>query len=137
MPDAAFEPIYQTWCAYHREITDDFAAHVKRLHEKGLKVALWFPMALFTDDCPIADAFRPYMLYRTSWAPYVWDPRFAARRDYILACLERAVRDWKVDGLKLDFGRETGRIDIPQGVSSVRIPRAGRIVVDAAIGSCR
>ena len=35
------------------------------------------------------------------------------------------------------FGRETGRIDIPQGVSSVRIPRAGRIVVDAAIGSCR
>ena len=148
VPDAAFEPIYQTWCAYHREITDaivereadealklglgtvliddgwqaprvnghffgeglpvprytdDFAAHVRRLHEKGLKVALWFPMTIFTDDCSIADSFRPQTLYRTSWGPYVWDPRFAERRDYILASLERAVRDWKVDGLKLDF----------------------------------
>ena len=148
VPDAAFEPVYQTWCAYHREITDaivereadealklglgtvliddgwqaprvnghffgeglpvprytdDFAAHVRRLHEKGLKVALWFPMTIFTDDCSIADSFRPQTLYRTSWGPYVWDPRFAERRDYILASLERAVRDWKVDGLKLDF----------------------------------
>lgn len=148
VPDAAFEPIYQTWCAYHREITDtivereadealklglgtvliddgwqaprvnglffgegqpvdrytkDFAAHVQRLHAKGLKVALWFPMTIFTDDCPIASDFRPQTLYRTSWGPYVWDPRFAERRDYILSCLARAVRDWKVDGLKLDF----------------------------------
>ena len=153
VPDAAFEPIYQTWCAYHREITDaivereadealklglgtvliddgwqaprvnghfygeglpvprytdDFAAHVRRLHEKGLKVALWFPMTIFTDDCSIADSFRPQTLYRTSWGPYVWDPRFGDLREYLLGRLETAVRDWKVDGLKLDYGDSWG-----------------------------
>ncbi len=153
VPDAAFEPLWSSWCAYHwdetdsiiereaeeaknlglttvlidwgwqnppgkhlyygeglpaKRYTDDFAAHVRRLHDKGLTVMMWFPMTLFTDDCPTFESFRPHTLYRRGWGPYVWDPRFAERRDFFLSCVERAVRDWKVDGLKLDYGDSWG-----------------------------
>ena len=167
VPDAAFEPLWSSWCAYHwdetdaivereaeeakklglttvlidwgwqnppgkgkffgeglpaKRYTDDFAAHVKRLHDKGMAVTMWFPMTLFTDDCPVFESFRPHTLCRRGWGPYVWDPRFAVRRDYFLSCVERAVRDWKVDGLKIDFGDSWG-IGYPD--SKDKLPKLG------------
>ena len=168
VPDAAFEPLWSSWCAYHRDETDaiiereaeeakklglttvlidcgwqnppgkwlyfgeglptkrytnDFAAHVKRLHDKGVAVTMWFPMTLFSDDCPIYEAFRPHTLFRRSaLGRYVWDPRFAVRRDYFLSCVERAVRDWKVDGLKIDFGDSWG-VGYPD--SKGKLPKLG------------
>lgn len=88
--------------------TRDFAAHVKRLHDKGLRVTMWFPMTLVTDDNAAFGMYRGRTLYRRSWGPYVWDPRFPDLREYLLSRLETAVRDWKVDGLKLDYGDSWG-----------------------------
>ena len=88
--------------------TKDFAAHVRRLHEKGLRVVMWFPISLVTDDNAAFEKYRGRTLYRRSWGPYVWDPRFGDLREYLLGRLETAVRDWKVDGLKLDYGDSWG-----------------------------
>ena len=81
----------------------DFAAHIRRLHDAGTKVVLWYPVPLATDNAPNFADYAGQMLYRRSWGPYVWDPRFPARRDFFLGRISAAMRDWKVDGLKLDF----------------------------------
>ena len=81
----------------------DFAAHVRRLHDAGTKVVLWYPVTLVTDNAPNIADYDGQMLYRRSWGPQIWDPRFPARRAFFHGRIAAAMRDWKVDGLKLDF----------------------------------
>lgn len=81
----------------------DFAAHVSRLHEAGTKVVLWYPVTLVTDNAPNIADYEGTTLYRRSWGPRVWDPRFPARRAFFHGRIATAMKDWKVDGLKLDF----------------------------------
>ena len=83
--------------------TKDFAAHVARLHAAGTKIVLWFPVPLFTESAPNFASYNGHALYRRTWGPYVWDPRFPERRKFYFDRLSTAMRDWKVDGLKLDF----------------------------------
>ena len=81
----------------------DFAAHVSRLHAAGTKIVLWYPVTLVNEAVPNFGDYAGKILYRRSWGPNVWDPRFADRREFFHERLAAAVRDWKVDGLKLDF----------------------------------
>ena len=81
----------------------DFAAHVRRLHDAGTKVVLWYPVTLVTDNAPNIADYDGQMLYRRSWGPQIWDPRFPTRRAFFHGRIAAAMRDWKVDGLKLDF----------------------------------
>ena len=83
--------------------SSDLAAHVARLHAAGTKVVLWYPVTLVTDNVRNFRDYDGMMLCRRSWGPYVWDPRFAARREFFHGRIAAAMRDWKVDGLKLDF----------------------------------
>lgn len=149
VPEAAFEPLWSSWCAYHSSITDaiveeeaaiarsiglntiiiddgwqfksgpwwiyngenlpneryskDFVSHIKRIREAGTKVVLWYPVNLITDNVVNFADYKERILFRRSWGPYVWDPRFPDRREFFLSRIKTAMKEWKVDGLKLDF----------------------------------
>jgi alpha-galactosidase len=85
------------------EVFPDLPAHVKRVHDLGMKYLLWFSV-------PFVGRFNP------AWAKFqgklidigfedwrVLDPRYPDVREYLIGLYERAIRDWDLDGLKLDF----------------------------------
>lgn len=80
----------------------DFAAHVKRVQAMGLKYMLWFSVPFVGVYSKAYEIFKDKML----WIDGKWgvvDIRYPEAREYLLKIYERAVLEWNLDGLKLDF----------------------------------
>jgi alpha-galactosidase len=154
VPEAAREPVYSTWYAFHLGLTaddverqcglarelgcgtvivddgwqtetlgrgyastgdwrpartkfPDMRAHVERVQALGLKYLLWFAVPFVGDQSTAwAEHADELLAYEPSGSAGRWgvvDPRFPAVRDRLAATYERAVREWGLDGLKLDF----------------------------------
>ncbi len=152
-PEAAREPVYSTWYAYHQNLfaeeieeecrlaaelgfrtvilddgwqTDDnnrgyafcgdwqvserrfpdFGEHIRKVHAMGLKYMIWYSVPFLGIHCGKWEEYRD-MLLSFDDNPLiragVLDPRYKKVRDYLADTYERAVRDWDLDGLKLDF----------------------------------
>jgi alpha-galactosidase len=85
----------------------DFAGHVARLQQLGLKVMLWFAMPFVGEQSAAWHDLQGKLL---AYKPYGWDavwgvvdPRFPDVRARMAATYDRALREWELDGLKLDF----------------------------------
>ena len=84
----------------------DMAAHVKRVHALGLKYMIWYGVPMMGIKAKNYARFKgKYLWTNTSrWSGYsCLDPRFPEVREYVIALYEKAVREWDLDGLKLDF----------------------------------
>lgn len=82
----------------------DMAGHVERVHRIGLKYMLWFSVPFVGVHSQKWKDFSDRLIYfDSSRQAGVLDIRFPEVREYLLSCYRRAVRDWKIDGLKLDF----------------------------------
>ena len=82
----------------------DMRVLTERLHALGMKVMLWFGVPFIGKDAERFDEFKD-MLLNGEGNPNVYnmDPRFKKVRDYLIGHFVAAVRDWNLDGLKLDF----------------------------------
>ena len=82
----------------------DMKAFVDTLHSLGIKVMLWFPLSYLGRD---TDAFATYGTYGTfnPWSDsfITIDPRYPEMRKYLVETYTRVMRDWSLDGLKLDY----------------------------------
>lgn len=82
----------------------DMAAHVARLHQGGMKCLLWFSVPFIGFKSRAYPRFAGKYLYEIeNLNAAVLDPRFPEVRDYLIALYENAIREWDLDGLKLDF----------------------------------
>jgi alpha-galactosidase len=82
----------------------DMAAHVRRVHELGLSYVLWIAPPLIGAHSKAWDRFKDRTLgYVDGLSASVLDPRYPEVREHIVECCVRPVRDWGVDGLKIDF----------------------------------
>ena len=82
----------------------DMAGFVNSVHETGLKFLLWYGTPLIGHASKAYAKYKNMMLYDMGWTPCsVFDPRYTEMREYLIAKLETQTRDWKLDGLKLDF----------------------------------
>ncbi len=82
----------------------DFAAHIKKIHEKGMYYILWYAVSLLGMKSKKYEEFKDKVLY--TWddtSCCCLDPRFPEVRDYLAGIYERAIREWDLDGMKLDF----------------------------------
>jgi alpha-galactosidase len=82
----------------------DFHEHIKRVHEIGLKYILWFSVPAVGIHSKAYKRFKNKLLNpsrKHNW--FVLDPRFPEIREYLITLYERFVRDYHIDGLKLDF----------------------------------
>ena len=149
-PDAAYEPLYSTWYAFHRGVTaedverecavaaklgmktvivddgwqiddgngydwcgdfrpskkcfPDMKGHVARIHALGMKYLLWYPVPLVGVDSENFVRFRgKYLREGRKGTAAVLDPRFPEVREFLCGLYERALKDWDIDGVKLDF----------------------------------
>lgn len=84
----------------------DMCGHVDRVHAMGMKYLLWFPVPFIAVK---SDAFARFcnktLPYRRNieGGTCLLDPRYPEVRDYLIKNCLHFVRDWKLDGLKLDF----------------------------------
>ena len=80
----------------------DMAAHVKRVQEMGMKYMLWYSVPFIGEYSKAYERFKGKFLGQSHGA-YVLDPRFPEVREYLISTYERALREWNLDGFKLDF----------------------------------
>lgn len=82
----------------------DMRAHVARVHALGLKYMVWFAVPFIGWKSENHARFAGKFLYdRARNQTSVLDPRYPEVRKFLADTYARAVRDWDIDGLKLDF----------------------------------
>ena len=78
-----------------------FVDQVHALHQKFM---LWYAVPLAGEKSAAAKRFEGKMLaYSAGLHAHILDPRYPDVREYLIGLYEKAVREWGVDGLKLDF----------------------------------
>lgn len=82
----------------------DMAELVRRIHEVGMKVMIWYSVpfvGIYSKKC---EEFRDKALWWSNNGKFfALDPRYKEVRDYLIDIYTTAVKEWKLDGLKLDF----------------------------------
>ena len=89
----------------------DMAAHVAKVHAMGLKYMIWYGVPMMGFKAANHGRFRGKYLWSEEDAGSRFsclDPRFPEVRAYLCGIYVKAVRDWGLDGLKLDFIDEFG-----------------------------
>ena len=82
----------------------DMAAHVRKVHELGMKYMIWYGVPMVGDRAKCRAQFEGKTLWRNdsgNWS--CLDPRFPEVRAYLIGLYARALEEWGLDGLKLDF----------------------------------
>ncbi|MEV6110864.1 glycoside hydrolase family 36 protein [Streptomyces sp. NPDC051940] len=93
----------------------DTAAHVRRVHELGVAYLLWFSLPFVGRESSVWDTFQEYALTRADHLDaIVVDPRYPVVRAHLAGRLARAVEEWGMDGLKIDFVDWFGVEDPPE-----------------------
>ena len=98
------------WCGDWRPSPariPDMKKFVDDVHATGMKFMLWYSMPFVGNHSDAYERFRDMSLrYRRRGEDEGWlslDPRFPEVRAYLVDTYRRAVEDWGLDGLKLDF----------------------------------
>ncbi|MFD5086706.1 glycoside hydrolase family 36 protein [Kitasatospora sp. NPDC058406] len=82
----------------------DTAAHVGRVHDLGVRYLLWYALPFIGKDSAAWDALSGYALTSADhMGAVVADPRYPKVRRHLADSLARAVEEWGMDGLKVDF----------------------------------
>jgi alpha-galactosidase len=82
----------------------DMKAFVDGCHALGVKVILWYAVPFVGKNAKVAARFKDKSLrYDERLGAYVVDPRYPEVREYLTSVYRRAIREWGIDGFKLDF----------------------------------
>ena len=82
----------------------DMREHVKRVHEIGLKYMVWFSVPFVGRRSKVWERFKDKTLFfREDLDADVLDLRYPDVREYLLNIYHNAVKEWNIDGVKLDF----------------------------------
>lgn len=82
----------------------EMATFVERVHDLKQEFLLWYSVPMVGEQSEALKQFEGKTLrHIPGFKAYVLDPRYPEVRDYLIEIYESAVRDWDLDGLKLDF----------------------------------
>jgi alpha-galactosidase len=86
------------------EKVPDMRAHVDRVHALGMKFLLWYSVPFVGLHSRAWDRFSGMLLQEIErLGAGVLDPRFPEVREFLIGTYELALREWDLDGFKLDF----------------------------------
>ncbi|MFI7641342.1 glycoside hydrolase family 36 protein [Nonomuraea sp. NPDC049400] len=82
----------------------DISGHVAKVRGEGLAYLLWYALPFVGRHTALWDRVEPYTLaYKEHMNAAIVDPRYPHIRDLLAGHLTRAVTEWGMDGLKIDF----------------------------------
>lgn len=80
----------------------DFASFVKEVHKLGMKLMVWFAVPFIGHNSPLHEKFKGR--YLSNWGKTsILDPRYPEVREYIKGTYKRILREYDIDGFKLDY----------------------------------
>ncbi len=88
-----------------RKKVGNMAELVGKIHDVGMKVILWYSIPFVGIHSQKYEEFKDYFLDQTGDKEtfFALDPRYKKVRDYLIGTYTAAVKNWNLDGLKLDF----------------------------------
>ena len=81
----------------------DMKAHVDFIHSLGMKYMMWFALPFVGKDAKVYPQWKDKLLPFSCAGGEVMDPRFPEVRQFIAALYERKLKEFGIDGFKLDF----------------------------------
>ena len=83
----------------------DMKEFVEKAQALGIKVVLWYAVPFVGKNSSLVNRFKDKSLRfaPTGLAAYTLDPRYPEVRQYLIDIYATALREWKLDGFKLDF----------------------------------
>lgn len=82
----------------------DMASHVAAVHKLGMKYMIWYSVPYVGFNSEAYAKFEGKYLYNEhGMGCSVLDPRFPEVREHLVNLYVNALKDWNLDGLKLDF----------------------------------
>ncbi|MBO7742276.1 MAG: alpha-galactosidase, partial [Victivallales bacterium] len=90
------------WQPTHAKFPD-MAAHVRKVHEIGMKYILWYSGPFMGRYAEHLEEFSSMILRENRENEYILDPRYKKVREYLLQTYLDALQNWDLDGFKLDF----------------------------------
>ncbi|BDS06733.1 hypothetical protein NT6N_17730 [Oceaniferula spumae] len=82
----------------------DMKGFVDRVHALDQKFMLWYSVPMVGEKSEALKRFKGKTLRHVpGFGAHVLDPRYPDVREFLIGTYETAVRDWALDGLKLDF----------------------------------
>ncbi|MFA6815897.1 MAG: glycoside hydrolase family 36 protein [Lentisphaeria bacterium] len=82
----------------------DMRAHIAAVHQLGMKYMMWYSVPFIGEKSKNVKRFAGKYLYKIDEAnAYVLDPRFPEIRQFLIGIYVKALKEWDLDGFKLDF----------------------------------
>ncbi|MGN1142783.1 MAG: glycoside hydrolase family 36 protein [Oliverpabstia sp.] len=82
----------------------DFRGHIQKVHDMGMKYMIWYSVPFLGCKAEKWEEFKDKILYYAdSMGAGVLDPRYPEVREYLVETYLRGLRQWNLDGFKLDF----------------------------------
>ena len=83
----------------------DVKAFIDGIHNTGMKVMFWFSVPFIGIHSKNYERFKDMLLDQTGDKKSYWclDPRYKEARDFLVSTYAHAMKEWNLDGLKLDF----------------------------------
>lgn len=82
----------------------DMKEHVRKIHDQGMKYMLWYSVPFVGFNSENHKRFDgKYLFHFENLKASVLDPRFPEVREFLVNIYETALREWDLDGFKLDF----------------------------------
>ena len=84
----------------------DFKGFVQKIHDLNMKFILWYSIPDMGIKAKNMERFKNKSLAFSGgkWGgSYTMDPRYPEVREYLINLYENAIKDWNIDGFKLDF----------------------------------
>lgn len=112
----------------------DMKAHVARVHAMGLKYYLWYSVPFAGKYSRAYETFKGKCMGKSDVV--MLDPRYPDVREYLISKYENAVKEWDLDGFKLDFvdnfrQPEKEEPDAAPGRDYISVPQAvDRLMTD-------
>ncbi len=112
----------------------DMANLIKSIHDIGMKAALWYSVPFCGKKSKAYQRFKgKFLTENHRWAP-VFDPRYPEIRTYLKDIYTNALKNWHLDGLKLDFIDDFHHYpDTPTGAKNGRDYAAVNEAVDCLL----
>jgi alpha-galactosidase len=82
----------------------DLKAHIKKVQDMGFKYMMWYAVPFVGEKSQAYQKFKNKLLYYVPWAKsWVLDPRYPDVRAHIIATYINSIKEYNLDGFKLDF----------------------------------
>ncbi len=88
---------------WYPERIPEMANFVRDIHKTKMKLALWYSVPFCGKKSAAYQKFTgKFLTEEHRWAP-VFDPRYPEVRSYLINLYAQALKQWDIDGFKLDF----------------------------------